>query len=65
MWRLIVKSPICDKEILCYLEAKSIAELVKQYESKYNNNFINYYKLDNIKRGRCEKSFPFISLERF
>ncbi len=65
MWRLIVKNPCDDTEILCNLEGKSVRDLVKQYDEKYNNNFINYYKLDNIKRGRCEKSYPFILLERF
>lgn len=65
MWRLIIKNPCDDNDILCNLEGKSVQDLVRQYDLKYNNGFINYYKLDNIKRGRSEKAYPFILLERF
>ena len=65
MWRLIIKNPCNDEEVVCHLEGKSVQDLVKQYSEKYNNDFINYHKLDNIKRGRTVKAYPFVVLERF
>ena len=64
MWRLIIKNPCGGEEVLCHLEGRSVKDLADQYDEKYNNGFINYYKLDNIKRGRSEKAYPFITLER-
>lgn len=65
MWRLVIRNPCDDDDVLCKFEGKSIQDLVKQYDLKYNNGFINYYKLDNIKRGRSERAYPYVILEKF
>tara|TARA_R100001460_G_scaffold76905_1_gene117896 strand:+ start:130 stop:339 length:210 start_codon:yes stop_codon:yes gene_type:complete len=65
MWRLVIKNPCGGDEVLCHLEGRSVKDIADQYAVKYNNDFINYYKLDNIKRGRSVKAYPFVILERF
>jgi len=65
MWRLVIRNPCDDDDVLCKFEVKSIQDLVKQYNSVYSNQFINYYKLDNIKRGRSERAYPYVILEKF
>ena len=62
MWRLIVKHPIKD-EVLNTIEGKSLQKIVKILNEQYDNNFITYNKLDNIKCGR-NNALPFLTLER-
>lgn len=62
MWRLIIKHPLKD-EVLNTIEGKSLQKIVKILNDEYENNFITYNKLDNIKCGR-NKALPFLCLER-
>ena len=62
MWRLIIKHPIKD-EVLQIVEGKSLQKIVQILNKDFENNFITYNKLDNIKCGR-NNSLPFLSLQR-
>lgn len=64
MWRLKVNNPCNFSECLFELEAKSLQQLVNKYKENFDNNFITYNKLENIKLGRSS-IYPFIHLERF
>lgn len=65
MWKLTILNPCKDDEVIDVLEAKSLKKLEDAYNQKYNNSFITYNKLENIKLGRCQKAYPFLTLERF
>lgn len=64
MWRLKVNNPCNYEDCLFELEAKSLQQLVNKYRENFDNGFITYNKLENIKLGRSN-SYPFICLERF